>query len=182
MPNCVFGWFCFKFFFLQFQFPFLKCIYWYRWTEVVLKVETWSDGGICPNMLHPPPPSLSLSFSPTSIFSSFPFYPREEGGLDQQAGVSSGGGAHVCQWREGERVWWGLGWGLTCKFSGRKWRVIMAVLLTARQQQLCVLEQRKWGGGSIQGVCAPVCVGKLTLICFQAFLHLEWQPAAPRLI
>lgn len=48
----------------------------------------------------PTPISLPLSFSPTSVFSSFPFYPREEGGLDQQAGVSSGGGAHVCQWRE----------------------------------------------------------------------------------
>lgn len=170
-----FCWFCLNYF-LQFQFPFLKCVYWCRWTEVVLKVETWSDWGICRNMLHP---HLSPSFSPTSVFSSFPFYPREEGGRDQQAGVSSGGGAHVCQWREGgESVWWGLDWGLTCKFSGRKWCVIMAVLLTARQQLLCVMEQRKWGGGSIQGVC----VGKLTLICFQAFLHLEWQPGAPRLI
>lgn len=110
-------------------------------------------------------PSLSLSFSPTSIFSSFPFYPREGGGLDQQAGVSSGGGAHVFQWREGERecVWWGLGGGLTCKFSGRKWCVIMAVLLTARQQQLCVMEQRKSGGGRVQ--CVHVCVRPRLCVC-----------------
>lgn len=57
-------------------------------------------------------------------------------------------------------MWWGLGWGLTCKFSGRKWCVIMAVRLTTRQQQLCVMEQRKSGGGSILGVhvCARACV------------------------
>lgn len=66
----------------------------------------------------------------------------------------------------------------------------MAVLLTARQQQLCAMEQRKSGGGSVQcarvhvcvRACVFVCVGKLALICFQAFLHLEWQPGTPRLI
>lgn len=86
--------------------------------------------------------------------------------------------------RGSESVWWGLGRGLTCKFSGRKWCVIMAVQLTTRQQQLCVMEERKSGGGSALGVrvcarapvCLSVCVGKLALICFQAFLHLEWQP------
>lgn len=62
-------------------------------------------------------------------------------------------------------MWWGLGRGLTCKFSGRKWCVIMAVLLTARQQQLCVMEQRKSGGGSVHCVRVHVCVRACVFVC-----------------
>lgn len=62
----------------------------------------------------------------------------------------------------------------------------MAVLLTAQQQQLCDGAEEGWGWECPECVCvlmcALVCVGKLALICFQAFLHLEWQPGAPRLI
>lgn len=99
----------------NFNFPSLKCIYLCN-VKSVFTDRGGSEGGNLirlRNLSQYAPPPLFLSFSPTPIFSSFSFYPREERGLDQQAGVSSGGGAHVCQWREGERecVWWGLGRG-----------------------------------------------------------------------